>query len=127
MISSDSAGNLFLVDDANAARTLVISAGDPTRDAQISAFFAASIAPRSATSNTAAVAEQIAQTWDGLVFNWSAQPTLVATLTGGQVWAYTLAGTTRYRMIPTPYVAAQDAFYSAFDGATLSNPIIARG
>jgi len=127
MISSDAAGNLFLVDDANTSRTLVIAAGDPMRDAQIMAFFATSVAPRSASANTSVAADQIAQTWDGLALQWSAPPSLVATIAAGQVWAYLLAGVTRYRLIPSPYVAANDAFYTNFDGTTLSNPIIARG
>lgn len=66
-------------------------------------------------------------TWDYLVTNWSTEPTLNTTTTGGEVYNYTLNGTTRYRFVPTVYNPTQDAFYSTFSGGILSNLITKRG
>jgi hypothetical protein len=66
-------------------------------------------------------------TWDYLVTNWSVEPTLNTTITGGEVYNYTLNGTTRYRFVPTTYDPTQDAFYGSFNGATLLDLIVTRG
>ena len=46
---------------------------------------------------------------------------------GGDVYDYTLNGTTRYRFVPTTYNPTQDAFYGSFDGTTLTTLITKRG
>ena len=66
-------------------------------------------------------------TWDYLVQNWSVEPALNAVITGGTVYNYTLSGVTRYRLVPDPYTATSDQFYSDFNGTTLSGLIVARG
>lgn len=66
-------------------------------------------------------------TWEYLVANWSSEPTLNSTISGGEVYNYILSGVTRYRFIPTTYDPTQDAFYSTFTSGTLSNLIITRG
>lgn len=66
-------------------------------------------------------------TWTALATSWTTPPTLAATIAAGQVYAYTLDGTTRYRLVPTPYDAADDAFYTTFAGGVLSGLIVARG
>lgn len=65
--------------------------------------------------------------WIYLVSTWSTEPTLSASITGGDVYTYTLDGTTRYRFVPTVYNATQDAFYTTFIAGVLSGLIIARG
>lgn len=65
--------------------------------------------------------------WIYLKEKWDAPPTLNATISSGDVYNYTLGGVTRYRLVPEPYVAANDAFYTGFDGTTLSGLIAARG
>jgi hypothetical protein len=66
-------------------------------------------------------------TWSDYATRWDDAPTLNAAITGGTVYNYTLDGVTRYRFVPTAYDAASDAFYTAFDGTTLSGLIVARG
>jgi len=66
-------------------------------------------------------------TWEYLVYNWSSEPVLNATIAGGDVYDYELDGVTRYRFVPNPYDSTQDAFYSDFDGTNLTNLIVARG
>lgn len=66
-------------------------------------------------------------TWDYYATNWSVAPTLNSSITGGDVYDYTLDGTTRYRFVPTTYDATQDAFYSTFSGGLLSGIIVTRG
>ena len=66
-------------------------------------------------------------TWDYYAANWTTPPAQVGTTAAGAVYSYTLTGVTRHRLVPSPYVAAQDAFYSAWDGAALSGLIVSRG
>jgi hypothetical protein len=66
-------------------------------------------------------------TWTALATSWTTPPTLAATIAAGQVYAYPLGGTTRYRLVPSPYDAADDAFYTTFAGGILSGLIAARG
>lgn len=65
--------------------------------------------------------------WNYLVANWSVAPTINMTIAGGDVYNYTLSGTTRYRFVPTVYDSTQDSFYGGFDGVSLSNIIVSRG
>lgn len=66
-------------------------------------------------------------TWEYLVANWSVEPSLNTAIAGGDVYDYTLNGTTRYRFVPTTYDPTQDAFYESFDGTTLTTLITKRG
>ena len=66
-------------------------------------------------------------TWEYLVANWSVEPALNTAISGGDVYDYTLNGTTRYRFIPTTYNPTQDAFYESFTSGTLSGLITTRG
>lgn len=65
-------------------------------------------------------------TWSTLVAHWDTAPTIAGDIAAGTVYAYTLNGVTRYRLVPTPYVSGQDAFYASFDGTTLSEVIADR-
>lgn len=65
--------------------------------------------------------------WVYLKEKWDAPPTLNATIASGAVYNYTLNGVTRYRLVPEPYLAANDAFWTSFDGTTLSGLVAARG
>ncbi len=65
--------------------------------------------------------------WTYYATTWTAEPTLNASITGGDVYDYTLDGVTRYRFVPTTYDATQDAFYTSFSNPTLSGLIVARG
>ena len=66
-------------------------------------------------------------TWEHLVTNWSTAPAQAGTVAAGAVYAYTLGGVTRYRLVPTAYSAGQDAFYANFTGGVLSGLIVSRG
>jgi hypothetical protein len=65
--------------------------------------------------------------WVYYATTWSTPPSFVGTITGGDVYAYTLDGTTHYRLVPSPYNAGYDAFYSGFSSPTLSGLIVTRG
>jgi len=68
-----------------------------------------------------------AYSWEYLVANWSVIPTLNASITGGDVYNYELNGTLRYRFVPTTYTPTQDAFYTYFDGTSVTGLITKRG
>lgn len=74
-----------------------------------------------------AVNKAAAPTWGHLATNWSAAPAVVGSVPAGSVYSYTLGGVTRYRLVPSPYLAANDAFYSGFSGGALSGLIVSRG
>ena len=79
-------------------------------------------------SNLSLKSGAIILTWDYLAMHWSVAPTLVGVAAGGQVYAYTLNGVTRYRLVPTTtYNSTQDAFYSTYNAGVLSGFIVARG
>lgn len=61
--------------------------------------------------------------WLDYVFQY--EPSTETAVTGGLVIQYT-ADTTVYRFIPEPYVYENDAFYTDFDGTTLSNLLVRR-
>lgn len=69
----------------------------------------------------------ITDTWAFFKDCWSVPPTQVGTTAGGVVYAYELEGVTRYRYVPNTYDATEDAFYSGWDGTTLTGLIVARG
>lgn len=54
-------------------------------------------------------------------------PTVLATISGGEVLTYIWNGVTRYRFIPDPYDPPQDAYYSNWDGSAVSGLIAAKG
>jgi len=66
--------------------------------------------------------------WNDYATRWDVAPTLNKAITGGNVFNYTLGGTTRYRFVPSPYTSTQDIFYSNFNDSTdvLSGAIIGR-
>ena len=66
-------------------------------------------------------------TWEHLAANWTSAPAQVGTVAAGAVYAYTLGGVTRYRLVPTTYSAALDAFYTTYSGGVLSGLICSRG
>jgi hypothetical protein len=65
--------------------------------------------------------------WTSLSTQWSVEPSQIGTTVDGDVYEYTLLGTTRYRLVPSPYDPTLDAFYADWDGTDLSNLIISRG
>lgn len=65
--------------------------------------------------------------WGYLVANWSVEPTLNASITDGDVYNYELNGTLRYRFVPSTYTPTQDAFYTSFDGTSVTGLITKRG
>jgi len=83
---------------------------------------------KSDSGSWAAIATSVAATaWGYYAVNWSVNPVLNSAIAGGNVYDYTLNGTTRYRFVPTTYDPTQDAFYSSFVGSVLSGLIVARG
>lgn len=69
----------------------------------------------------------ITDTWNYFATTWSVEPSQVGTTGSGVVYSYELDGTTRYRFVPNTYDSSQDAFYSGWDGTSLTGLIIARG
>ena len=66
-------------------------------------------------------------TWQNLTAHWDVEPAQIGTTEDGVVFSYMLGGVTRYRLVPDPYDATQDGFYSGWDGSALSGLIVARG
>jgi hypothetical protein len=65
--------------------------------------------------------------WSDYVNNWSTAPVSQGVIASGEVFAYTLNGTTRYRLVPSPYTPQNDAFYTTFTSGVLSGLIVTRG
>lgn len=65
--------------------------------------------------------------WMYLATTWSTEPVFNTSINGGDIYNYTLDGVTRYRFVPDPYNAVQDAFYGSFEAGVLSGKIAARG
>lgn len=64
--------------------------------------------------------------WTSLSTRWDTEPTLDTTISEGDVYTYVLDGVTRYRLVPDPYTAENDAFYTTFSGGVLSDLITKR-
>jgi hypothetical protein len=64
--------------------------------------------------------------WIEYCTNTTTPPVLQTTIAAGDVYRYTYTNAVYYRLVPSPYVYSQDAFYGNFDGAALSTPIISR-
>lgn len=67
------------------------------------------------------------QNWTHYATSWTTPPTFVETITGGSVYSYVQGASTRYRFVPNPYDANEDAFYSSFSSPTLSGLLATRG
>lgn len=65
--------------------------------------------------------------WIDYASHTDTEPALNATIGAGAVYTYVWGGVTRYRLVPSPYTYTGDAFYSAFDGSTLSGLLVSRG
>ena len=68
--------------------------------------------------------------WSFLKEQWTTEPTLVGRATSpvaGDVYSYTLAGVTRFRLVPDAYTPAEDAFYSSFSAGACTGLITRRG
>ena len=68
--------------------------------------------------------------WSYLKDTWSSEPTQVGVATSpvaGDVYSYTLAGVTRFRLVPDAYTPAEDGFYSAFSAGACTGLITRRG
>jgi hypothetical protein len=68
----------------------------------------------------------IPPTWIDYISQWDIEPILEATITGGNVYAYTWRGVTRYRFVPSTYAPSLDAVYGDFDGVDLTDLITRR-
>jgi hypothetical protein len=77
--------------------------------------------------DTALAGVDSTNTWSFYSTSWSVEPALVETIGAGDVYSYTLDGTTRYRLVPDPYDPTQDAFYTTFSGSVLAGLIVTRG
>lgn len=64
--------------------------------------------------------------WLQYVTLFDSSPTLLATIVDGDVYSYIYQSITRYRLISNPYTTYNDAFYSSFNGITLSGLIARR-
>jgi hypothetical protein len=85
------------------------------------------IAPQGDTVTLVVGGQESQLRWSDLVTQWDVTPALSATIAAGSVYDYTLDGVTRYRLVPSPYSPAGDAFYATFAGGVLSNLVAARG
>lgn len=66
-------------------------------------------------------------TWTYFITMWSVPPIFVESIAGGDVYMYDLEGIIRYRLVPSPYIAEDDAFYTNFIDLILSGHIVSRG
>tara|TARA_Y100000310_G_scaffold286956_1_gene311542 strand:+ start:214 stop:540 length:327 start_codon:yes stop_codon:yes gene_type:complete len=65
--------------------------------------------------------------WFDYVTGFSLAPEVDAQILEGTVYLYRYASRPNlYRLVPDPYVTTSDAFYSSFDGTTLSGLVVAR-
>jgi hypothetical protein len=71
------------------------------------------------------VNDKASRTWTEYAGNYSSAPTLLTTITDGDVYEYTYADGTAYRLVPSG--SEEDAFYSTFSGGVLSDKIVGRG
>ena len=63
--------------------------------------------------------------WGDYATNWSSAPVFEATISAGDVYRYSFSDGTLYRLIgSSPY---SDAFYSEFDGTSVSGLVVERG
>lgn len=70
-------------------------------------------------TDAAAAAQLVLTGFRAYLAGFATPPTLLEEITGGAVWTYLhVDGVTRYRFIPSPYVAANDKFYAAYDAGT---------
>jgi hypothetical protein len=58
---------------------------------------------------------------------WTTPPALTGSTVSGPVYSYYLDPVTRFRLVPTSYNAEDDAFYSGWNGSSLSGLIVTRG
>jgi hypothetical protein len=68
-------------------------------------------------------------TWIFLISQRSSPPVSLGAATSpvaGEIFEYTYDGVTRYRLVPSTYTEANDAFYENRSGTTLSNLITSR-
>ena len=80
-------------------------------------------------SNLVIAPSAVILAWSYLAAQWSDEPTLVGTATSpvaGDVYSHTLAGVTRFRLVPDAYTPAEDAFYSAFSAGACTGLITRR-
>lgn len=84
------------------------------------------------TDSTGSIAHKInpTATWTDYAARWDTSPSLVGLATtpiAGRVFSYLLGGITRYRLVPTAYNPAADAFYSGFANGACTGLICTRG
>lgn len=65
--------------------------------------------------------------WIDYIVGWTSTPTYQASITGGSVFLYNMDMGNVYRFVPDPYNSLNDAFYSDFNGSSLSNFLVSRG
>jgi hypothetical protein len=71
--------------------------------------------------------EDFTDAWMFYATTWTTQPALTGTTGSGSVYSYYLDPTTRFRFVPNTYAASGDAFYSGWNGSSLSGLIVSRG
>lgn len=74
-----------------------------------------------------AALESIGPNWIDLATQWLEPPALTASIASGNIYSYVYESVTYYRLVPSPYVASSDVFYTTFSGGALSGPVAARG
>jgi hypothetical protein len=65
-------------------------------------------------------------TWTDHVTRWDVAPVLVGSIAAGDVYSYSGSLGARFRLVPTPYDATLDAFYSTFSAGVLSGLLVTR-
>ena len=98
-----------------------------TQFANLDATYATDTSLVSISGNLQAQIDTLASSWISLVNGWTIEPTLNASISGGDVYNYTYGSTLYYRFVPEPYDSTQDIFYSGFDGTNLTTSIAIRG
>ncbi len=74
-----------------------------------------------------AFAKQNEAGWTSYASEWSVAPAKLAAIAAGDVYRYTRAAGYYYRLVPSSYTPAQDAFYSNYTAGVLSGLLATRG
>jgi hypothetical protein len=64
--------------------------------------------------------------WTQNAMQWKEPPVFLQTIAAGKVYQYTYNAGLKYRLVPSPYNASEDAFYATLSGGSLSGKICQR-
>ena len=117
----------FIKDGENANIYVTDDSGNPSRVGNKDLTITTIIEFLNDESNNVFIEKLSGLNWNFFKVNWSITPNLNTVISDGKVYDYILDGTLRHRFVPSPYDPTLDAFYTDFDGTTLTGLITTRG